>query len=76
MFWHDVEYAGRASNTQFRWGSNVMGWQGKMCSFGYTQAVTPALHLGAEAGLMNDLATPTSAVKSICPACEVSRQSI
>lgn len=62
MFWHDVEYAGDTCNTQLRWGNNVMGWQGKMAQVSYTQAVTPALMLGAEAGLANGLVTPTGAV--------------
>jgi hypothetical protein len=61
MFWHDVEYAGPTFNTQFRWGNNVMGWQGKMAQLAYTQAVSPTLMLGAEAGLMNGLLTPTCA---------------
>lgn len=61
MLWHDVECAGATCNTQLRWGLNVMGWQGLMAHFAYTQAVTPALSLGAEAGLQNGLTTPTGA---------------
>jgi len=62
MFWHDVEYNGETVCTQFRWGNNVMGWQGKMAQLSYAQAVTPALSLGAEAGLMNDFSTPTASM--------------
>jgi hypothetical protein len=62
MFWHDVEYSGENFNTQFRWGQNVMSWQGKMAQFTYTQAITPNLMLGAEGGLNNNLLTPTNAV--------------
>jgi hypothetical protein len=60
MFWHDVEYAGDTYNTQFRWGSNVMGWQGKMAQFAYTQAITPSLSMGAQLGLQNNFTTPIS----------------
>lgn len=59
MFWNDVEYSGGSSNWQFRWGNNVMGWQGPLAQLAYTQAVTPRFSLGAEAGLANGLATPT-----------------
>mmetsp|Transcript_79805 Transcript_79805/g.159357 ORF Transcript_79805/g.159357 Transcript_79805/m.159357 type:complete len:354 (-) Transcript_79805:223-1284(-) len=61
MFWHDIEYTGPSYNTQMRWGNNVMGWQGKMAQASYTQAVSPTVMLGAEAGLMNGLLTPTCA---------------
>ena len=61
MFWHDVEWAGATANAQLRWGSNVMGWKGMMASASYTQAVTPQLSLGAEAGLQMNMTTPVSA---------------
>lgn len=62
MFFHDVEFAGETLNAGFRWGNNVMGWQGPMCQVSYTQAVSPQLSLGAEAQLLNGLATPASTV--------------
>lgn len=62
FFWHDTEYAGDTFNVQFKWGNNVSQWQGLMAQVAYTQAVTPRVSLGAEAGLMNGLVTPTSAV--------------
>jgi hypothetical protein len=60
MFWNDIDYNGDTFNTQFRWGANVMGWQGKMAHFAYTQAITPTLSLAAACGLQNDLTSPTS----------------